>query len=618
MRKWILLLVAPLSLATLAIVLLTAPTLVPARGPLARSPSPAAGARGPRMSPPAHRSWDAGLSRTYKLELTTRIVGDARPVELRVGGAWKATVVDGDDEHAMLRLQLAYPAATSDGQPAPPDMLAELGRPWFVELDGDGRIEAAWFEVGVGRAARDVLKSVAAYLQYASPGAAAGRVEQDSTGTYQAAYTPGDAPAGARALARTKARYVSIATARGPAAPGDVGGPEVKGSAARFELDDDGWPARVTLEEQLVVAVPESAQRLTADVALRAERTGSGRREELAGAFGAARAGLRRYAPLAEPPDARDLAATHDRQEIGGASYQQLIDELRGARDAHAEAAAQRRLRALFALHPDDARRAAELLRDSSLTVSGKKTLIAALAGAGSPEAQAALVDSLATPSTTELRQQTLASLGLTPTPTPATLRALQALVDAPADPADRSTALLAVGNAAHTGTAAGDAAAGDAVAWLLERLQRAASSDEAIGYLRALGNTADPRALPALGDRLQSADPAIRAAAVAALRLIDAPAVDDVLGTVLLGDSDGRVRAEAVFAATYRTVAPLLPALEGALLRDPEPQVRIRIVELLGRRRSESAACAPLLSRAAQGDRDPQVRSAAAKALES
>ncbi len=605
MRKWILLLLAAL---TLAIVLMSARDRTSPRRAHAPSTTAAAtGAGGPRATLPAHRRWDTGLHRTYALELTTRLAGDAQPIEIRVRGDWQVTVVDGGEEHATLRVQLGSPAVSSGGQSAPPDMIGEMARPWFVELDGEGRLEAAWFEHGVGRASRDLLKTVAAYLQYGPPGGDAQRVEQDSTGTYQAEY----ASSGSHELTRTKAHYISIVTARGPVAPRDVGGPDVKASGARFELDEEGWPARVTVDEQLAVAVPESTQRYAATVALRAERTDAGRRGDLAGAFAAARPGLRRYAPLAEAPDARDVAADLDRQQLGGADYRQLVDELRGARDPHAEVAVQRRLRALFALHPGEARRAAELLRGRGLSDSGKQTVIAALAAAGTPEAQQVLVDSLGEPSTTELRQQTLSSLGMTPAPTAETLGALRAIAEAPAEAADRHTALLAFGNAARHGDE-------DAVAWLLERLQSASTSGDVAIYLRALANTRDPRALPAIVERLRSNEPEIRGAAVSALRLIDEPTVDGLIGKVLLGDGDGRVRSEAVFAATYRPLDPMLPVLEGALQRDPEAYVRMRVVELLGQRRRESAACDPLLARTAQHDGDPEVRRAAAQALRS
>jgi HEAT repeat protein len=102
----------------------------------------------------------------------------------------------------------------------------------------------------------------------------------------------------------------------------------------------------------------------------------------------------------------------------------------------------------------------------------------------------------------------------------------------------------------------------------------------------------------------------------VSALRLIDEPTVDGRIGEILLGDGDGRVRSEAVFAATYRALDPMLPVLQGALQRDPESHVRLRVIELLGLRRGESASCDPLLAWAAQHDRDPEVRKAASQAL--
>src|SRR5262249_12493913 len=158
--------------------------------------------------------------RTYTLDFTTSLVGDAQSFDIRVRGDWHATVVDDSDEHSTLRLQLVNPVVASGAEAAPPGMIAEMARPWFVELDGEGRLEAAWFESGVSRASRDLLKTLAAYLQYCPADSDShDRIEQDSTGTYQADY----ASAGAHELVRTKPHYVSIVTAHGPASPRDVG-----------------------------------------------------------------------------------------------------------------------------------------------------------------------------------------------------------------------------------------------------------------------------------------------------------------------------------------------------------------------------------------------------------
>ncbi|TMQ04658.1 MAG: hypothetical protein E6J91_42850 [Deltaproteobacteria bacterium] len=584
MRRWIALSIAALSLT---FILSRVPGRAPPRPELGRAARVAVPGDQPTPSP-GQRRWDPGLDRTYALDFTTRLAGATQPIDVRVQGDWQTTVVDDADRHATLRLQLGRAQVSSPDGPAPAAMLDEMGRPWFVELDRKGRIAAAWFDPVVGRPSRDLLKTLAAYLQYCSPGNDCHGTEQDATGMYEADYES----ARGDDVTRSKSHYVSIVTARGPAPPADVGGPDVQTSRGRFELDPDGWPVRTTMEETLRVSVAGTRQTFSN--------------------FEAARAGMRRYAPLAEVPDARSTAENLDRQELGGADYQQLMGELAAARDPHAEVAVQRRLRALFALEPDDARRAATMLRDATLPIAARKTVIAALAAAGTPEAQRALVDSLAGPSTTELRQQTLASLGMVATPSADTVAALQAISDAPAEPGDQHTVLLAIGSMArHLGHSDDDP-----VMWLIERLRGAASSQDVVICLRALGNTADPRALHAFRFALQSSDIEVRAAAVSALRLIDDPAADALIGGVLLGDRDDGVRAEAVFAASFRSLDRVLPSLAAALERDPASRVRLGIVQLLGHRRGDSPSCDALLGWAQQHDGDAAVRDAASSAL--
>lgn len=607
MRTWIFLAIAGAGAATAYLIL--------DRAPASTSTSPTAREGSEEAAGPDHPSpglvdparWAPGLHRDCTLAFGTTIAGDP-PFSISLEGSWQTTVVDEAGGRPIVRVELARPLASVGSTAAPSPMLDQLGRPWFLELDPSGRIEAAWFEPGVDREARDLLKTVASYLQHGpAREPIVERDEQDVTGTYRARY---ERPAPGQ-LIRIKERYLDVMTAQGAASPEELGGPRVTESSARFELDSSSWPLRVAAEENLTVEIAQMDRPMSAAVNVQADCEAGPARSDLVGAFAAAQARLRRVAPLAEPRDAAESRAALDRQEVGGATFPELVAQLRSAPDKHGEAAVQRRLRALFSLEPSEAAGAAELLAGGSLATSGKKTLIAALTSSGSAEAQAVVVDYLASARDPELRQQALGSLGLSPTPTPATLAALAKIADSPADPLDRSTALLALGNAAKR------AADEEAVTSLLERLARATTPEEQTICLRALGNTGDPRALPALTAALGSPSSDVRAAAVSSLRLIEDDAVDPLLGQTLLEDADEGVRAAAAFAATFRPLAAVLPLADEVLRTDEASRVRMAVVEMLSRRRAEDPACDELLAWAQANDADQGVREAAGRALQ-
>jgi serine/threonine protein kinase len=97
-----------------------------------------------------------------------------------------------------------------------------------------------------------------------------------------------------------------------------------------------------------------------------------------------------------------------------------------------------------------------------------------------------------------------------------------------------------------------------------------------------------------------------------------DDPAADALISHVLLADGDDRVRAQAVFAASFRSIDRTVAAMGGALQRDSAARVRMAIVQVLGQHRRDNQACDPLLAWAQHNDRDANVRDAATRALRS
>jgi HEAT repeat protein len=211
------------------------------------------------------------------------------------------------------------------------------------------------------------------------------------------------------------------------------------------------------------------------------------------------------------------------------------------------------------------------------------------------------------------MRSRAAVALGLTPTPTRDTLAALHDAAMGHGPLAD--AALLAVGNSALRAARLDSSAAGGAVAALLARFAAAPDDVERVRVVRALGNTGDPRILPAIDQALASSSDAVRSAGVEALRLFPGPTVDSLLVRAL-ADRDAGVRSAAVFAASYRDLAPLAAALARSARHDPASMVRRAIVDLAAERMADPSWHA-IVVWAAANDRDRDVREAARWILE-
>jgi len=147
-------------------------------------------------------------------------------------------------------------------------------------------------------------------------------------------------------------------------------------------------------------------------------------------------------------------------------------------------------------------------------------------------------------------------------------------------------------------------------------------SGEARAAMARALGSINRTTAVPALVGALGDAQPAVKAASLAALRSIQG-FKDATVAEPLLGDADEQVRAEA--AMTYgmilRTgktgVQPAsVDALLGALASDPSVLVRKRAAWSLGEMGASSAQALAGLQKAASSDASPLVRSLAQVAI--
>ncbi len=286
----------------------------------------------------------------------------------------------------------------------------------------------------------------------------------------------------------------------------------------------------------------------------RAGAAASARTDSSADPSQAAR-GLRRYRAGALEPGAGDIASSLARlralleaADAGGAT----IDER--------ETQAYRELERLLAQDPGALAAIEAELREIDEQSAFSRLALAALAGTGNPDAQAALlrlVDARAGDAT--FVRQGVAVMGFAKHPSPALVDGLRRLHDDGASAEVRDMALLAMGGAAARLRENPERAAA-IVSELGTGLADAGDLNARASHLGALGNVGSPAAIAAILPYAAAEDPRVRAKAMTALRLAPTGAIDETLARALTSDPSAAVRRAAAWALARR------PATEGGV----------------------------------------------------
>lgn len=607
------------------------------------APDPAVASKGsdplpsavPPASPPSARHWSIGTRRTYQLHSLRRIdlmaksqpgaaaapTGEqAQRFEISVTGLWHETVLQVSPLSVTVEVQLANLLVKLDGNTLQARQLGEgLHLPFYVLLSNAGAVQALRLPSQLDPTSRGILKALVSGLQFVrGAGDRWTAAELDTTGEYDAEY---QASADRQQVTKRRQRYTRVSSAQGlmpvgamgkldgalqltyVLAPGEDEATRIVSAVGTDALSVDpgaGMP-QVRSVAELAFRFQDSTP--VDDVAARLSRLDSDGYV---------------LSALSQTDEDPDSARRSDEQVVQGARFDDLMQKLlalpaTGSGADRAELLT--RLSASLRLSPQDAVHAQELIK-KGLPQAAASTLLGAMAGAGTPAAQASL-GKLVEDSTlsSDLRTHSAAMLGLSEDPTDQTVTTLGQLLSH-RDPDLRSTAALALGNASLAQRTHGHTSeAEQAVDELLAKLEAAQSTDDQILYLQALGNAGDARTLPQLQRFVASSDVAVRTAAVTALRFLPAEAVDPLLSQILQTDAAIEVRKSAVFAIGYRAVLGHLPALRQAVLSDAAVEVRLAIVQLLGRS-LELPGVTALLERVATQDASPEVKQAAARQL--
>lgn len=612
----------------------------PGEQPASGHPAPVLQAPPPLMAavdPSWRRAWKLGQQYVYDLKFEQRIRlkpdtsertprKQAEPTIFSVlESDLAATVVDraGDRVYVQYHLRPKVLTWESDGKNALDDrsrttLLTSLQSPFYVQFNAQGAAVSVYLEKGVDLMSQNLLRSVVSSLQVVTPPEPLEHwpaQEVDTTGQYEATY---QRLAGAREFEKKKVRYRMMTTPDG-LKPLSAGTRIAVSGGAKLTLDEDLCAESLTGEDQVEMnpgpGLPTVLGESKVSLQLREKHSVP----LLAGAFNANQPHLYASALSVQTVAPQDPKAQL-RRTLAGGTLASLTQELRAlpkdeARQGPATAALMQRLHALFLLEPGAADAVPGLIREER-SRNVYSSLIGSLSSASTPEAVRALAEvssdkSLGTP----VRVDAIAGLGTAEVPTREGADELRRLSQDPNEDI-RGTATLALGNNARSMIQAGDSA-GDSLLRELEQSLRSESDPQRQAVLlKALANTADARALPTIEQALRSSSPVVREAAVSALRLIPDPTADQLLSERLLGDASPEVRRGVIFASSFRSLQPLIPAMEQALRLDQEASVRSDIVRLLGENRNREPRALVLLAWVSQNDPSAEIRHVAGSFL--
>lgn len=613
------------------------PSLPPALRPQTPAQAVSLEAKGRTLLPGTFHRYTLSSSQSVVFRANAPDAQLPPPMRFDLAGDLRVGLSDAGPESVDARLSFTATAFSvnigGEERLAPEDrrrLLSALATPFFVTLDRAGAVRLIHFEHTVDVLVQGLLRVVVAVSQVVLPSSASTpweTQEEDSTGRYLAQYRR----EGPLQIHKSKLRYTDLALGEGltPVGPSLVA--EVEGHTTLTLAPEDLWLASLTSDEKLTVnagsdmAIPSSHAR----VELRLVERGTD--PSVVGTFAARKNDLfslpMASSQLARPEDPREA----HRKALAGRSLKDFVRILRARpldkktkvargetdqvrEDAWRDAAGG--LHALFVLEPATAVGVPELVRNKGLRTDALSLVLGALSAAATPEALHALVVIAADPRIPlDVRRDAVECLSGAEAPTEESVSALWKLSRGP-DAALRTPAIFALGSTAQHLQSA-DASAADALVENLCRTLSDARGDEAQArWLGALGNTRNPRALPSVQTFARASSPEVRAAAVEGLRFLPAPEADQLLSDRLLFDDDPKVRNAAVFAASFRPLDPLLPAVERALHTDPVSTVRTALVQLLGARAGASPKARRLLAWSRQEDPDASVRREAATAL--
>lgn len=563
-------------------------------------------------SPESASSWAVGSRRSYRFDYAASakyaVTGDAAQagsVAMTLSGVLSTTVISRDARSRTVEV-VVVPEKVDLGQMplsiTKEALSRELTRPFAVTYGNDGAAERIALPEQLVRPASGILRDLVSQLQVTQrPGPAWVSVESEPMGDCMVAMRR--LPDGR--IGKQKQRFVKVTRGGELLAPEKtVGVPSFVRSEATYRLDSGGRVLdadihHVTLAQvEVVNGSAESEVRAT----FRHTTTSAGPVPQPV-------AGL-----VARPlSDGRaDMAKTTEKDQRQVRPVVEVMADFKRARagnDHTLQHQVQFEMSRSFAANPASL----EQVKPDDLS----QPVLSAMGSAGSPEAQGKLAEIALDPKQPlDRRREATDAFHEVPEATSESANKLLDLADR--EPELRENALLALGGLANRkGATDPDSAA----AWtdeLVARYERATSDPERIQVLDALGNSGNEAAIPIVKAALESGSLEVRIAAAKNLRLLPAPQADQLITALFAPETEPQIRAAALFAASFRQLAPMQQGLAQVLKSEPDAELRMTALNTLATylKRDGATDATPLIRWSAENDPDERVREQALDAL--
>lgn len=522
------------------------------------------------------------------------------------------------------------------------EVSATLSQGFLVELNPEGKVTALYLPPQAGKFSQDFVRTLLASLQFALPGdsqdgfGAWTTTEADRNGPYIARYRVARSANPATdqlVIHKSKLRYLPVsASLSGENLPGKR---EARKKVtpkmdfeARFHSSTGQLTSligRETLDtavEDKKVAHSETTLRLTQ---MDAPKASAAEKDSLLKTAASLKENSTRLTVFAVKSRA-EIESNIQRAELGSATLDDLMAQLNSlktdAADPDKQMAAETpvylKFKSLIYLRPEACPQLGRTLSKAELSSPAFRIVSAALGAVGHRQAQQALVQAImARPQDTVALASLIATLGGAPHPGMESEKALRDLALNAPDPNVAGAATLALGSMARSLAATERGRSSAIVEFLLQQAAAPGPGEHRQASIQALGNSASPRALPLLTEMANDDSPALRAAAVDALRSLPQPAVDPLLRHVLLTDADAQVRLEAAFALGFRKPnLESFTAQKKAMTAEKDGKVRGALLDNLAKMHRQFPEVRTILTRAAKEDPSEYVRKEAAGLL--
>jgi HEAT repeat protein len=551
--------------------------------------------------------WEPGVAYAQTIDLSIGVgTRDKDTVNqlfrLRLGGKLETLVSEVLGKEVRVRLRLVDAKLETGDKSIPAEVVRAFATPFFADYDERGRALRLHVPPDLDRTVRGILREIVSTTQLTTPEPAAARwsaVEADTTGDYKASYKT----LSSTKIVRQKSGYVPAASQAGDKASQPK--PDIVAYGAEFQIDDWGRVKELKCTSHLNAAAGETETFFEARAELTLKTVSRSRETQ---GLPVSIAGLVAISITSDRGDAEGTKNL-DRQLVAGADVKGILDGITKEKDGQT-ARPRTRLEALFRLDPSAIKTALALLDEANAP-----TVLAALGGAGTAEAQNALRDVLRDErrSPAERLAAVDGAFGLE-NPTAETATTLEALTRSE-NPELKQNATLALGVTSARMAENDPTAAQGILQRLASDYTSAKSSDDRIRIVGGLGNTRSADSLATLTQAMASSDPAVRAAAAAALRFVPDPAADVLIAKAMTSDPDTNVRNAALLAAGYRAYDPLAQAL-ATVSKDADANIRGMLVTTLAQMAQEDGEALVLLDWIANNDPSTEIRSRAQGAL--